>query len=118
MNPDRFPKLVGQSIRKARHLQGFSLERATSGRGAERFLREAEGGKRNMSARMLLALAVRFGVTPSDLLSVPGLRPGAIPLDEQVAEPPPRGRPRTKKKVARKKTKKKTSKRKTKSGHR
>lgn len=33
--------------------------------------------------------AERFGVTPSDLLNVPGLRPGSVPLDEQEAEPPP-----------------------------
>jgi len=117
VNPDRFLKLVGQNIRKARHVSGLSLERATSGRGAERFLREAEGGTRNVSTTMLLALAVRFGVTPSDLVNVAGLRPGAVPLDEQVAEPPPRGRPRTKKKTAKKKT---TSgkKKKNKLGHR
>lgn len=71
-----------------------------------------------MSATMLLGLAVRFGVTPADLISVPGLRPGAVPLDEQEAEPPPRGRPRTKKKVARKKTTKKARKKKAKPGHR
>jgi len=116
VNPERFLKLVGQNIRTARHLRGLSLERATSGRGAERFLREAEGGKRNMSASMLLALAGRFGVTPADLVSVPGLRPAESPLDEQQAEPPPRGRPRTKKKAAKKKTT--GGKKKTKVGHR
>ena len=106
MNPDRFLKLLGKNIRTARHLAGISLERATSGRGAERFLREAEGGRRHVSATMLLALSERFGVAPADLLNVPGLRPGDVPLDEQRAEPPPRGRPR-KKTTAKKATKQK-----------
>jgi len=121
VNPERFLKLVGQNIRTARHLTSLSLERATSGRGAERFLREVESGKRNPSLTMLLALAVRFGVTPSDLVSVPGLRPGSVPLDEQEAEPPPRGRPRKKKTktAAKKKTaKKRRSKQNKKLGHR
>lgn len=117
MNPDRFLKFVGRNVRTARHLAGLSLERATSGPGAERFLREIEKGERNPSLTMVFGLAMRFGVTPADLISVPGLRPGSVPLDEQEAEPPPRGRP--KKKSAKKKTKKKTSKKqKTKSGHR
>lgn len=119
MNPERFLRLIGKNVRTARYLAGLSLERATSGRGAERFLREVEGGRRNPSVTMLLTLAVRFGVTPADLISVPGLRPGSVPLDEQEAEPPPRGRPRTKKKTAKKKTKKKSGKKTTtKVGHR
>lgn len=110
VNPERFLRLIGKNVRTARHLAGLSLERATSGRGAERFLREVEGGRRNLSVTMLLTLAVRFGVTPADLISVPGLRPGSVPLDEQEAEPPPRGRPR--KQTVAKKTKKKSSKKK------
>lgn len=94
------------------------MERATSGPGAERFLREIEKGERNPSLTMVFGLAIRFGVTPADLVNVPGLRPGAVPLDEQEAEPPPRGRPKKKKKVARKKTKKKARKKKAKAGHR
>lgn len=120
MNPDRFLKFVGRNVRTARHLAGLSLERATSGPGAERFLREIEKGERNPSLTMVFGLAMRFGVTPADLISVPGLRPGAVPLDEQEAEPPPRGRPRTKKtkkKTAMRKGKKKTKKS-SKLGHR
>jgi len=118
VNPERFLKLVGQNIRTARHLAGLSLERATSGRGGERYLREVESSRRSPSVTWLLQTAQKFGVTPADLVNVPGLRPGAVPLDEQEAEPPPRGRPK-KKKSAKKKTKKTSSKkRKTKVGHR
>jgi len=68
---------------------------------------------------MLLGLAVRFGVTPADLISVPGFRPGSVPLDEQEAEPPARGRPKTTRKTAaKKKTKKKGSKKNNKVGQR
>lgn len=118
MNPERFLKLVGENIRTARHQAGLSLERATSGRGGERYLREVESARRSPSVTWLLQTAQKFGVTPADLVNVPGLRPGSVPLDEQKAEPPPRGRPRKKKKVARKKTKKKTGKKKTKVGQR
>lgn len=105
-------------MRKARHLARVSLERATSGRGGERYLREVESGKRSPSITWLLMVADRFGVTPADLVNVAGLRPGPVPLDEQEAEPPPRGRPRKKKKAARKKTSKKKTKKSSKLGHR
>lgn len=68
-------------------------------------MREVEAARREPSVTWLLSIAKKFGVTPADLVNVAGLRPAEVPLDEQEAEPPPRGRPKKKttKKVAKKK---------------
>lgn len=70
----------------------MSLEEATSGRGAYRYLREVEMGRRAPSITTLYRLAERFGVTVADLVRVDGDDLVDPPLYERVVEGPKRGR--------------------------
>lgn len=95
---DAFVRRVGQNIRTARHLKGMTLDEATAGRGAYRYLREVETGRRNPSLQTLYMLAEKFGVTVADLVRVDAAELVDPPLLEQEVEGPPVGRkPKTKK---------------------
>jgi transcriptional regulator with XRE-family HTH domain len=89
---ETFLRRVGRNVPIARHLKGMSLEPATSGRGAYRYLREVEQGRRNPSLQTLFVLARRFGVTVADLVDVPGARSSEARLADPKADPPKRGR--------------------------
>lgn len=92
MDFEDFLARVGENLVKARHARGLTREQAAEGRGAVRYLWELETGRRNPSLQMLFTLAERYGVTPADLLSVPGARPSKKFLSDLKVEGPPRGR--------------------------
>lgn len=70
----------------------MTLEQAAGGRGAYRYLRELELGKRSPSLSKLLELAKLFGVTVADLVNVAGARPSKVRLLDRKALAPKPGR--------------------------
>ena len=95
MDFDRFVKLVGANVRRARLAAGLTQEQATAEVITYRLLGELERGKdppsSNPTLRTLFLLAERLGVSVADLVDVPGLRRSKTPLAERPLHPPKPG---------------------------
>ena len=94
MEYDEFLARVGNNLQQARHAKGLTREEAGhGGAGATRYLWEIENGQRpRLSIEKLFELAAAYGVSPADLVSVPGLRPGKKPLSSLKVDGPKRGK--------------------------
>lgn len=79
-------------ITAGRHEFAAVLERQRGMVGVGNHYAELERGGRNPTLRMIVDWAALLGVSPADLVSVPGARPNATPLSALKAKPPPRGR--------------------------
>jgi transcriptional regulator with XRE-family HTH domain len=87
---DRFRAGVGENLKKSRWLAGLTQEQVEG--ITLRHYQELERGRRNPTLATLFGLAIQFGVTVADLVSVPGARPTKVPLSERAARPPKVGR--------------------------
>ncbi|AGP35545.1 helix-turn-helix domain-containing protein [Sorangium cellulosum] len=93
---DRFLRLVGGNIQKARHRAGMTQVQAADV-VSFRVLVELERGQGNPSLRTLFVLADKLGVSVRDLVETGEEQPLEKPLREIDAAAPRRGRkPKTK----------------------
>jgi transcriptional regulator with XRE-family HTH domain len=87
----------GQNVRRARWRLGLTQQEVAARGLSFRWYVEIERGLRNPSVRMVFDLAQILGVSPADLLDVPGARP-KVKLSDVKAAAPRRGRKPTAKK--------------------
>lgn len=92
MDFGRFLQLFGKNLRKARWLAGLTQQEVAAQGISYRWYAELERGQRNPTVRMVFELAQILGVSPTDLLDVPGARPAKVRLVDRVATAPKRGR--------------------------
>ncbi len=94
---DALRRLVGENIRKARHLRELTQQDAASSVGLNfRYYQEIERGLRNPTLDVLFAIANVLKVSAADLVDVDGQPRLQKPLMDTTTEAPKRGRKRTK----------------------
>jgi transcriptional regulator with XRE-family HTH domain len=87
-----FLERFGRNLQRARWRTGMT-QQEVAGRGVSyRWYAELERGQRNPTLQMIFDLGQILGVTPADLVDVPGARPAKVRLSDVKAEPPRRGR--------------------------
>ena len=85
-------KKVGDNIRTARWLAGWTQQDVASCGISYRYYQELERGQRNPTLRTLTEIADILGVNVADLVDVPGARVSKPPLSARKAKQPRRGR--------------------------
>ena len=92
MDFDKYMRLVGQNVRKARWRAGLTQEDAAHDVLTFRLLGALERGQGNPTLRTLFLLAKRLGVSIPDLVEARDQKPLDVPLRELKVEPIKRGR--------------------------
>lgn len=97
----KFLAHFGRNLRQARWLTGQTQQEVAAQGLSLRWYAELERGQRNPTLRTVFDLAQILKVAPSELLEVPGARPGGVRLLDRKAAPPKKGR-KPRKKATRK----------------
>lgn len=92
---ERFVKIIGANLRKARWLAGLSQEAASADVLTFRLLAALERGDGNPTLRTLWLLAQRYDIEVRDVIETGKEKPRDVPLPKLVVEKPPRRRPVT-----------------------